>query len=119
MFVDRREMFVAECYCGFPRDCRCPRRDDNRHFRITFGDNGVSIDLIEQVRHFRNATNVVRRQFHGNDVMRVRTKADTRPSPPAARPDAVFLIEPLALAVNFEAGAIDRKMQRFRAIDRF
>ena len=31
----------------------------------------------------------------------------------------MFLIEPLALAVNFEAGAIDRKMQRFRAIDPF
>jgi hypothetical protein len=46
---------------------------------MTFGDNGVSIDLIEQVWHFRNATNIVRRQFHGNDVMRVRIKADMRP----------------------------------------
>src|ERR1700682_2498358 len=51
--------------------------------------------------------------------MRVSINAKVQLAPPAARPDAMFLIQPFALAVNLQAGAVDKKMQRFVAVDPF
>ena len=49
--------------------------------------------------------------------MRARTNTKMQLAPPAVRPDAMFLIQPFALAVNFEAGAVDEKMQWFVMMD--
>ena len=49
--------------------------------------------------------------------MRARINTDMQLAPPAARPDAMFLIQPFALAVNLETRAVDKKMQRFITTD--
>ena len=116
-----------------PGTAVAPGRNDDRGLRMTFGHgivNGlaiiravcghrcnVSIDLIEQFRHFGNVADIVRRQFHGDDFMRVGINAEVQLAPAAARPDTMFLIQPFALAVNLEAGAVDEEMQRLVAID--
>ena len=79
----------------------------------------VSIDLIEQFRHFGNVADIIRRQFHSDDFMRVGINAEVQLAPAAARPDAVFLIQPFALAINLEASAVDEEMQRLVAVDPF
>ena len=50
----------------------------------------ISIDLIKQIRHFGNVADIVRRQFHRDDFMRVGINAEMQLAPPPARPDAVF-----------------------------
>jgi hypothetical protein len=45
--------------------------------------------------------------------MRVRINTKVQLAPAATCPDAMFLVQPFALAVNFQAGTIDKKMQRF------
>ena len=37
-------------------------------------------------------------------------------APPPVRPNAVFLIEPFALAVNLQSRAVDKKMQWLRTV---
>lgn len=49
--------------------------------------------------------------------MRVSINAKVQLAPPAARPDAMFLIQPFTLAVNLQAGAVDEKMQRLVVVD--
>ena len=77
----------------------------------------IGVDLIKQVRYFGDIADVVRRQFHRDDFMRVGIHAEVKLPPPAARPDAVLLIEPFALAVNLEAGAVDEEMQWLRTVN--
>jgi hypothetical protein len=56
--------------------------------------SNVGIDLIEQVRYFRYIANIVRRQFHRDDFMRVSIHAKVKLVPPPMRPDTKLLIEP-------------------------
>ena len=82
-------------------------------------DANLTIDLIELFRHFGNVADIIRRQFHGGDFMRVSINAEVQLAPAAARPDSMPLIQPLALAIDLEASAVDEEMQRFVAIDPF
>src|SRR5689334_22558214 len=45
--------------------------------------------------------------------------AEMQLTPPAARPETTLLIQPFALAVDLQAGAVDKKVQRLVAIDPF
>src|ERR1700739_2008317 len=49
--------------------------------------------------------------------MRVGINPEVQLAPPPTRPDTVFLVEPFALAINLEAGAVDQKVQWLRTID--
>jgi hypothetical protein len=69
-----------------------------------------SIDLIEQLRHLGNVADIIRRQFHSDDFMRAGIDAEVQLPPPSARPDAMFLIQPFALAVNLHTRAVDEEM---------
>ena len=66
------------------------------------------IDLIKQRRYFGEVTDIVGRQLRGNDLMCDGVNAQVQLAPPPARPDAVFLIEPFALAVNLQTSAVDQ-----------
>jgi len=77
----------------------------------------IGIALIEQFRKGGNVTDIIRGQFRRDDFMRVGIHAQMQLPPPAAQPDAVFLTEPFALAVNLEAGAVDEEMQWRVAVD--
>jgi hypothetical protein len=48
--------------------------------------------------------------------MRDDINAEMQLSPPPARPDAVLLVQPFAFAVNLQACAVDKKMQRLRGV---
>jgi hypothetical protein len=48
---------------------------------------------------------------------RLTQKTPYKLAPPPTRPDTVFLVEPFALAINLEAGAVDQKVQWLRMID--
>ena len=133
MLCHCRNMCVALRVHGFIWNSGPPRRNDNRSFRMAFGhcfvnDRAIiravgghrsypSIDLIEQLRDFRNVTHIVRRQFRSDNVMRARINTKMQLPPPAARPDTMFLIQPFALTINLEARAVDKKMQRFITTD--
>ena len=85
MLGDCRKVSVALC-CDPALNSRRPRWNDDRNLRMTFGQgvvNGraiiravcgqrrqVSIDLIQQLRHFGNVADVIRCQFHSDDFMR-------------------------------------------------
>src|ERR1700722_15081484 len=43
--------------------------------------------------------------------MRVGINPEVQLAPSPTRPDTVFLVEPFALAINLEAGAVDQKVQ--------
>ena len=135
MLSDALDMSVALRCRGLARNGRRPWWNDDRSLGMTFGHgivNGlaiiravcrerrnVGIDLIEQFGKFGNVADIIRRQFGRDDFMRVGINAEVQLAPPPARPDAVFLIEPFALAVNLQAGAVDEKMQWFVAVDPF
>ena len=68
----------------------------------------VNIDLIEEVWYHRDVADIIRRQFHRDDLMRVSIDTEMQLAPPAAGPDAVFLIEPFTLAVNLQTSAVDQ-----------
>ena len=102
-------------------------RNDNRGLRMTFDDgivhrvaiiravrchrSNIGINLIKQVRYFRDVANVVRRQFHRDDFIRVGIHTKVKFPPPAVRPNTVLLIEPFAFAVDLDTGAVDEDMQ--------
>ena len=127
MLCDCRNMCIALRCHGFIWNSGPPGRNDNRSFGMAFGQciiNGHAIiravcghrsdrgvDLIEQLRNFRNIAHIVRRQFRSDDVMRPRIDTKMQLTPPAARLDAILLIQPLAFAVNLETRAVDKKMQ--------
>ena len=124
MFCNGREMFVTL------RDCRliCNGCDscwnNDRRFWVTLGNNAidnlavvraicrhrrhVSIDLIKEVWQFPDVANIIRRQFHRDDLMRVGVDTEMQLAPSPSRSDAVFLIEPFALAVNLQTSAVDQ-----------
>ena len=68
--------------------------------------------MIEQIGDHRDIADIVRRQFDGDDLMGISVDGQVELSPPPVRPDAVLLVEPFALAVNLDAGAVDQDMQR-------
>ena len=76
----------------------------------------VSADLVKQIRYFGNVTDIIRRQLDRDDFMRDGIHPKVQLTPPPARPDAVSLVEPFALAVNLETGAVDQEVQRLLAI---
>ena len=87
MLCDRREMLVALCRCCFTWNGSGPWWNDDRRFGVTLGNGivdglaiiravcrhrrNVSVDLIKQVRHFGDVADIIRRQFHRDDFMRV------------------------------------------------
>ena len=89
-----------------------PGWDYDHSFRMTFGHSIVNdcaiiravgghrsdrgVDLIEQLRDFRNVAHIVGRQFRGDDCMPVRINPKMQLAPPAPRPDAMFLIRAVA-----------------------
>ena len=115
MLGDGRKMSVALCCHGLARNGRRPRWNDDRGLRMTFGHSildgfaiiravcghrrQVSVDLIEQLPDLGNVADILRCQFYSDDFMRVSINAEMQLAPAAARPDAVFLIQPFALAV--------------------
>src|SRR5690349_86685 len=133
MFGDGRKMSVALCCHGLARNGGCPGWDDDGGLRMTFGHSivdglaiiravgghrrQVSVNLIEQLWDFGNVADILRCQFHSDDFMRVSINPEMQLAPAAARPDAVFLIQPFALAVDLETGAVDEKMQWLIAVD--
>jgi hypothetical protein len=48
--------------------------------------------------------------------MRDGINAEMQLTPPPARPDAVLLAQPFVFAVNLQACAVDKKMQRLRGV---
>src|SRR6187399_2460755 len=50
--------------------------------------------------------------------MRARINTEMQLAPPAARPDAMFLIQPFALAVNLETRAVDNGSGLARSLAR-
>ena len=112
-------MSVALCWDGSAGNSRRPRRNSDRGLGVAFGNsivNGFAIiravcgqrcdiilDLIEQFRHFGNVADIVRRQFHDGDFMRVSINAEVQFAPAAARPNFMFLIQPLAIAIDLKA----------------
>jgi hypothetical protein len=119
-------MLIALRRCYFAWNRRRPRWNDGRSFWMTVGDSivdgltiirtirgqrrNVSVDLIKQTRYFGDVADIIRRQFHHDDFMRDGVHSEVQLTPPPTRPDAVFLIEPFALAVNLEASASDQQM---------
>ena len=87
MLHNRREMFVARHCGGFTWNGRYPWWNDNRRVRMTLGDSivdsltviraicrhrcNISIDLIKQVWNSGDIADIIRRQFHRDDFMRV------------------------------------------------
>ena len=53
------------------RAARCDRRD-------------LRIDLVVQMRYFKDVANIVRSQFNRDDFIRVGIHAEVRPAPPRA-----------------------------------
>ena len=110
MFCDYRKMSVTLRYRGVVWNGGRPGWDYDRSFRMAFGHSIVNgraiiravgghrsdagIDLIEQLRDFRNIAHIVGRQLRGDDVMRARTNTKMQLAPSAVRPDAMFLIQP-------------------------
>ena len=124
MLCNGREMFVTLRHCRFTRNGRYSRWNNDRRFWLTLGNGvvddlaivcpvrryrrNVSIDLFKEVWHHGDVAGVIRRQFHRDDFMGVGIDAKMQLAPPPARADAVLLIEPFALALDLQAGAIDQ-----------
>jgi hypothetical protein len=64
----------------------------------------VSIDLIKEAWQFRDVANIIRRQFHRDDFMRIGIHSKMQLAPPPPRSDAVLL----AFAVNLQTSAVDQ-----------
>lgn len=127
------KMLIALRRCCFARNRRRSRWNDDSGLWMTFGNSivdgltiicavrgqrrNVGVDLVKQIRYFGNVTDIIRRQLDRHDFMRDGINSKVQLTLPPARPDAVFLIEPFALAVNLEASAVDQEMQWLRAID--
>src|ERR1700730_7476051 len=125
MLRDRCNMKIALYRGGSTCYRRHSWRNDNRRLRITFGDSivhrlaiirairchrsNIGIDLIKQVRYFRDIANIV--SSTATISCRVSIHAKVKLAPPPVRPDTVLLIEPFAFAVNPETGAVDQEMQ--------
>jgi hypothetical protein len=77
----------------------------------------VSADLIKEGRHFGDVADIVQRQFHCDNLMSVAVDTEMQLAPTPARADAVFLIEPFALAVNLQTRAVDQEVQRLGAVN--
>jgi hypothetical protein len=60
----------------------------------------VSIDLFKEVRHHGDVADIVRRQFHRDNLMRVCIDTEMQLAPTPARADTMLPIEPFALAVD-------------------
>ena len=71
----------------------------------------LSTDLIKEIWQFGAVADIIRRQFHRDDFMRIGIDTQMQLAPPPTRPDAVFLIEPFALAVNLQTSAVNQQMQ--------
>jgi hypothetical protein len=100
MLCDRRKMSVALRCRGLVRNGRRPGRDDDGGLGMTFSHSSVngfaviravcrqrrnvSLDLFEQLREFGNVADIIRRQFHGDDFMRVGINAQMQLAPAAA-----------------------------------
>jgi hypothetical protein len=128
-----RSICILRCVSVVSWNSRRTRWNDDRGFWMTLGDclvgglaiiravcrhrRNVRIDLIEETRNFGDIANVIRRHFHRHGFMRVGIHAEMQLAPSPTRSDAVFLVEPLTFAVNFETGTINKKMQWFRAMD--
>jgi uncharacterized Zn-finger protein len=121
------EMFVALGGCRFTCNGCNLWWNNHRRIWVTLGNSviddlaiicpvcrhrrNVSIDLVEKVRQFGDVTDIIRRQFRRDNFMRTRIDSKMQLAPSPARADAVFLIEPFALAVNLQTGAVDQQMQ--------
>src|SRR5208282_4716419 len=66
---------------------------------------------VKQTRQFGYVTDIVRRQFHGDNLVCVGVNPEMQVAPAPRRADTAFLIQPFALAVDLQAGAIDKEMQ--------
>jgi hypothetical protein len=87
MLRNGRDMFVALRGCRFTRNGRYLSRNNYRRFRVTLRNcviddlaivrpvcrhqRNVSIDLIEEVWQFGDAIDIIRRQFHRDDFVRI------------------------------------------------
>src|SRR5208283_2725597 len=77
-----------------------------------------TLQLVKQTRQFGHVTDIVRRQFHGDNLVRLGVNTEMQFAPASRRADTAFLIQPFALAVNLQAGAIDKEMQWLFATNR-
>jgi hypothetical protein len=114
-------MFVARHGCRRTCNSCYPGRDNDRRFWVTLGNSvvddlaivrsvcrhrrNVSADLIKQVWQFGDVTDIIQRQFHRDDFMRISIGTEMQLAPPPTRSDAVFVIEPFALVLLQLCGA--------------
>jgi hypothetical protein len=124
-------MFVALHVCRFTCNGCYSWWNNNRRFWVMLGNSvvndlaivrpvcshrrNVSTDLIKEVWQLRDVADIIRRQFHRHDFMRIGIDTQMQLAPTPTRSDAVFLIEPFALAVNLQASAIDQTSCPFPA----
>jgi hypothetical protein len=133
MGLDRPKMLIALGRAGFTQNRRRARRNDHprrgmssQHLIV----NWVAIvsaiacyrtdrvlDLIQQIRQCRDVADIIRRQFHRSDFLRIGVDRQMQLAPTSARADPMFLIEPFALAVNLHPGAVDQQMQGLVPLD--
>jgi hypothetical protein len=78
-----------------------------------------TVDLIKQLGHRRDITDIVRGQFDGDDLMAIGINREMEFAPVPTGSFAVLLLEPFTLAVHLGTGAVDQRMQRFTAFNRF
>jgi hypothetical protein len=78
-----------------------------------------TVVLIKQVWHRRDITDIVRGQFHRDDLVAVGINREMELAPVPARSFAVLLFEPFTFAVYLETGAVDQQMQGLTTFNRF
>lgn len=68
--------------------------------------------LVEEWRNLRDIASILIRQGMGNDLAAIRIQCQMHLSPTSAGSGAMLLLQPLARAVNLQAGAVHQNMQR-------
>jgi hypothetical protein len=61
----------------------------------------------------RYVADIVRRQFNGDDFMRVGIDAEMQFAPTPRGTNTSLLIQPFALAIDLQTSAVDEEMQWF------
>ena len=66
----------------------------------------------------RYVADIVRRQFNGDDFMRVGIDAEMQFAPTPRGKDATLLIQPFALAIDLQTSTVDEEMEWFVTTNR-
>jgi hypothetical protein len=129
---DRTEIAIALRCAGFAQNGRHARRGNHPchgmslqylivdRFAVvgTVGAHRANwvLDLIQQILQGQDIADIICREVHRDDFLRLGVKRQMQRAT-SARPDPVFLIEPLTPAVDLHPGAVDQHMQRLVALN--